>query len=107
MIWTLITASSSNDNNHYTTSAALSLSLSLSLSLYIYIYIYMLELSWLENLANTYAWHTEHWTAVSTETLPLITPTWEEVAPEMAVTSVVNTYLQDTLGQVVANCRHD
>ena len=35
--------------------------------LYIYIYIYILiELPWLENLADTYMWHTEHWTAVST-----------------------------------------
>ena len=34
--------------------------------IYIYIYIYILELSWLENLANTYMQNTEHWTAVST-----------------------------------------
>ena len=32
-----------------------------------YIYIYKIfELSWLENPANAYMWHTEHWTAVST-----------------------------------------
>ena len=31
----------------------------------IYIYIYISELSWQENPANTYMWHTEHWTAVS------------------------------------------
>ena len=33
---------------------------------HIYIYIYILELPWQENPANTYMWHTEHWTAVST-----------------------------------------
>ena len=37
----------------------------------------------------------------------LITPTWEDVALEVAVSSVVNTYLQDTIGQVVAHCHHD
>ena len=36
-----------------------------------------------------------------------ITPTWEDVAPEVTVSSVGNTYLQDTLGQVVAHFHHD
>ena len=43
--------------------------LHLSRIVYIYIYIYLyifIELPWLENLANTYMRHTEHWTAVST-----------------------------------------
>ena len=35
------------------------------------------------------------------------TPTREVVAPEVAESSVVNTHLQDTLGQVVTHCRHD
>ena len=37
----------------------------------------------------------------------LITPTWEDVALEVAVSSVGNTYLQDRLGHVVAHCHHD
>ena len=36
-----------------------------------------------------------------------ITPTWEDVAPEVAVSSVGNTYLQYTLDQVVAHCHHE
>ena len=101
---------------------------SLSLSLYIYIiYIYIIfilnvgindisKLSWLENPANTYVQHTEHWTAVST-LLGLISSAQRNlqvrinyrghVAPEVAVSSVVNRYLQDTLGQVVAHCHHN
>ena len=33
---------------------------------YIEKYIYILELSWLENTANSYMRHMEHWTAVLT-----------------------------------------
>ena len=36
-----------------------------------------------------------------------ITPTWEDVAPEVAVSFVGNTYPQDTIGQVVEHCHHD
>ena len=36
-----------------------------------------------------------------------ITPTWEDVALEVAVSSLGYTYLQDTLSQVVVYCRHD
>ena len=37
----------------------------------------------------------------------LITPTWEDVALEVAVSSGVNMYFQDTFGQVVAYCYDD
>ena len=36
-----------------------------------------------------------------------ITLAWEDVAPGVAVSSVGNTHLQNTLGQVVAHCHHD
>ena len=36
-----------------------------------------------------------------------ITPTWEDVAPEVTVSSVGNMYLQDTLGQSGRAFHHD
>ena len=36
-----------------------------------------------------------------------ITSTWEDVAPEVAVYSLGNTYLQDTLGLVVVHRHYD
>ena len=37
----------------------------------------------------------------------IVTPSWEDVAPEVAVSSVGNTYFQDTLGQSGHAIHHD
>ena len=36
-----------------------------------------------------------------------VTPTWEDVAPEVAVSSIGNTFLQETLGQSSRAIHHD